>query len=202
MVYLKPWPAENGKTYRFSTLTHWAETYISGNCDDAKRDRILAFYDYMLGDGLTAMRYGEEGVDYKMDGDAVVITREKDADGNFVNIHDLHPQLVNLKSVFTWDGDFALEDPAGNQTALGMEREYAEWLRANTDIVETNFQLTYMDYENRDKTISDPSDEMIKVVMSDDAESAYASMISTLKANGYDDAVQSFNDAAEAMGIE
>ena len=83
-----------------------------------------------------------------------------------------------------------------------MEREYAEWLRANTDIVETNFQLTYMDYENRDKTISDPSDEMIKVVMSDDAESAYASMISTLKANGYDDAVQSFNDAAEAMGIE
>lgn len=202
VAYLKPWPAENGKTYRFSTLTHWAETYISGNCDDAKRDRILAFYDYMLGDGLTAMRYGEEGVDYKMDGDTVVITREKDADGNFVNIHDLHPQLVNLKSVFTWDGDFALEDPSGNQTALGMEREYAEWLRANTDIVETNFQLTYMDYENRDKTISDPSDEMIKVVMSDDAESAYASMISTLKANGYDDAVQSFNDAAEAMGIE
>ena len=202
VAYLKPWPAENGKTYRFSTLTHWAETYISGNCDDAKRDRILAFYDYMLGDGLTAMRYGEEGVDYKMDGDTVVITREKDADGNFVNIHDLHPQLVNLKSVFTWDGDFALEDPSGNQTALGMEREYAEWLRTNTDIVETNFQLTYMDYENRDKTISDPSDEMIKVVMSDDAESAYASMISTLKANGYDDAVQSFNDAAEAMGIE
>ena len=171
MAYLKPWPAENGKTYRFSTLTHWAETYISGNCDDAKRDRILAFYDYMLGDGLTAMRYGEEGVDYKMDGDTVVITREKEADGNFVNIHDLHPQLTNLKSV-------------------------------NTDIVETNFQLTYMTYENQDKTISDPSDEMIKVVMSDDAEGAYESMIATLKANGYDDAVQSFNDAAEAMGIE
>ena len=156
----------------------------------------------MLGDGLTAMRYGEEGVDYKMDGDTVVITREKDADGNFVNIHDLHPQLTNLKSVFTWDGDFALVDPSGNQTALGMERDYADWLRSNTDIVETNFQLTYMTYENQDKTISDPSDEMIKVVMSDDAEGAYESMIATLKANGYDDAIQSFNDAAKAMGIE
>ena len=29
MAYLKPWKAENGKTYRFSTLTHWAETYIA-----------------------------------------------------------------------------------------------------------------------------------------------------------------------------
>ena len=202
VAYLKPWKAENGKTYRFSTLTHWAETYISGNCDDAKRDRILAFYDYMLGDGLTAMRYGEEGVDYKMDGDNIVITREKDADGNFVSVHELHPQLTNLKTVFTWDGDFALVDPSGNQTALGMERDYADWLRANTDIVETNFQLTYMTYENQDKTISDPSDEMIKVVMSDDAEGAYESMIATLKANGYDDAIQSFNDAAKAMGIE
>ncbi|MDD6174803.1 MAG: hypothetical protein PUC59_03480 [Firmicutes bacterium] len=202
MTYLKPWKAENGKTYRFSTLTHWAESYISGNCDDAKRDRILAFYDYMLGDGLTAMRFGEEGKDYTKNGDQITITRPKDETGNFVPIQSLHPQLVNLKNVFTWDGDFHVVDPSANQTAQAMEREYVDWLRANTETVETNFALTYMTYDNRDKTISDPSDEMIKVVMSDDAEQAYDTMIATLKANGYDDAIASFNAAAKEAGIE
>ena len=200
--YLKPWKAENGKTYRFSTLTHWAESYISGNCDDAKRDRILAFYDYMLGDGLTAMRYGEEGKDYTKNCDQITITRPKGDDGNFVSIQSLHPQLVNLKSVFTWDGDFHVVDPSANQAALKMEQEYIDWLRANTETVETNFALTYMTYDNRDKTISDPSDEMIKVVMNDNAQQAYDSMVATLKGNGYDDAIASFNAAAKQAGIE
>ena len=201
-VLIQPWAGPNGNAYRYATLSHWAETYIGGDVTDEEMHTILAFYDYMLGEGLTACRFGEEGVDYKMNGDEVEITIATKEDGTPYKVSELHKPLTTLKSVFTWDGDFALVNPAVDPAVRKFQLDYAAWLRENTEPVETNFQLTYMIYENKDKTVADPTDDMLKVVMSDDFETAYAAMIADMKALGYDIAIASFNEAAKAAGIE
>lgn len=201
-VLITPWEGSNGNAYHYSSLSHWAETYIGGDVTDEEMATILAFYDYMLGEGLQACRFGEEGVDYKMNGDEIEITIATKEDGTPYTVGELHAPLRNLMTVFTWDGDFSLVNPAVDPAIREFQNNYVNELRENTIGVETNFQLTFMQYDNKDKTVADPTDDMLKVVMSDDVEAAYAAMVADMDALGYDKAIESFNEAAKAAGIE
>ena len=104
----------------------WSETYISSKVDDKKMDRILRLYDYLLSDkGTMLRRYGIEGVDYKMDGDNIVITREKDSNGAFKQVGDLYKNLQSWGMLATWDEDFPYEDPGIDP---GVHRMGEDWL--------------------------------------------------------------------------
>ena len=202
VAYIHPWPAADGNTYRMTSMSHWSESYFNGDMPEDKYQRVLEFYDYLLSDeGLTLMRFGVEGEDYTRDGDTITVTRPVNPETNdFVPLVDLHPEINNLKNVVTWDGDFMLVNPATNAESLKVLNEEADWYRENTVPCDTDFGLTFLEYENKDRTLSDPTDELIKVVMSDNAEQAYEDMVTSLRANGYDAAIASFNEAAKAIG--
>ncbi len=200
--YLYPWPAENGKTYRYSNLSHWSESYFSGKMSDDKYKRVLEFFDYMLSEeGLNTMRFGELNKDYKINGDQIEITRPIKEDGTMASLHDIHPRLANMLPVFTWNGDMDLINPNSSPEALKSINEAFNFYKNNTVPVESNFRAMYIDYEGKDKTIADPTDNMLKVIMSKDAAKEYENMYNELS-KAYEKAIPGFNKACKDLGIE
>lgn len=86
-------PGVDGKTYYWEWDYAWSESYISGNVDDAKLDRILQIYDYLLSDeGVMMSRYGFEGDTYNI------------ADGKYIETGDTskYPSIGAFSSLVAW----------------------------------------------------------------------------------------------------
>jgi putative aldouronate transport system substrate-binding protein len=102
---IKPVPAADGNQYLFSYYSFWSGTVIKADVDDKKMDRVLSLYDYLLSpEGRKLSMYGFEGTDWKMDGDALVITREKDASGNLAALSSKYPSADLFASLAAWVG--------------------------------------------------------------------------------------------------
>jgi putative aldouronate transport system substrate-binding protein len=82
----------DGHSVEYSTLNYWSALYFNPKMSDAKLNRLLAILDYVASlEGQDYLRYGIPGKDWHREGDKVIITREKDKDGNFVDIYALYP---------------------------------------------------------------------------------------------------------------
>lgn len=76
--FLNLMPSVDGNTYYWAWDYAWSESMFSGNVDDAKMDRILMIYDYLLSDeGVMKGKFGNEGVSYQIvDGDIALIDNQ------------------------------------------------------------------------------------------------------------------------------
>ena len=60
-------PSVDGNTYYWAWDYAWSESMFSANVDDAKMERIMMIYDYLLSDeGVMKCKYGNEGVTYEI----------------------------------------------------------------------------------------------------------------------------------------
>lgn len=76
----------------------WSESYINANVDDAKLDRILQLYDYLLSDeGMFLSLYGPEGELYDMVDDKVVFKNPDTV------VLDTYPSTESLGILARWN---------------------------------------------------------------------------------------------------
>ena len=172
--------------------------------DDKKMERILSLFDYLLSDeGLTMLRYGMEGKDYKREGDKIVVTRMKDDKGNFLPLKDpkLYPSTEPLMWLVTWDQSFMFTDTSYDPSILKMSSDIKDWAQNMAKPVETNFKIDFLDYPSRGKITLTTPDEVIKIMMSKDAEKAYNDVIKGLYDNGMQQVLDDVNAAAAKAGI-
>ena len=60
-------PSVDGSTYYWAWDYAWSESMFSADVDDAKMERIMMIYDYLLSDeGVMKCKYGNEGVTYNI----------------------------------------------------------------------------------------------------------------------------------------
>lgn len=104
LVYLPM--ADDGNYYLPSFYTFWSETLINPKVDDEKMQRILALYDFLLSpEGQILTMYGFEDIDYKMEGEKLVIIRDRDAEGNIPGLGTKYPSTDTLRFLATWGAD-------------------------------------------------------------------------------------------------
>ncbi len=111
-----PLPTMNDGSRNSSPKSYWSVTYVSSKVDDAKLDKILAFYDWMLSeDGYRYGAWGEEGVDYEVV-DGVYTTLLKDPNDAPISFQ-LAGTFMLLPNVASWhlDGLSDAIDPTRKQ---------------------------------------------------------------------------------------
>lgn len=60
-------PSVDGSTYYWAWDYAWSESMFSANVDDAKMERIMMIYDYLLSEeGIMKCKYGNEGISYEI----------------------------------------------------------------------------------------------------------------------------------------
>lgn len=60
-------PSVDGNPYYWAWDYAWSESMFSADVDDAKMERILMIYDYLLsGEGVMKCKYGNEGITYEI----------------------------------------------------------------------------------------------------------------------------------------
>lgn len=92
---------------------YWAGLLFNPDIDDAKLDRILSILDYSsTEEGQLLINCGIEGRDYTKEGDEIIITREKDDNGNFKSIADLYPSYNFFFTKAVLPDDWSARDPS------------------------------------------------------------------------------------------
>lgn len=116
-------PGVDGEKYYWAWDYAWSESMFSSNVDDAKMERILMIYDYLLSDeGVIECKYGVEGETYQIvDGNLELIEG--------VDINARYPSLQFLGTLVAW----APELPNG-YTAPRTEPDW--WVEMDNDYVE------------------------------------------------------------------
>lgn len=201
---LFPWKALDGNTYRHESDSVWSESYFRADIDDAKMDRILMLYDFMLSDeGLMLYHYGIEGIDYKMNGDQIEITREKDEKGLYKRIASVYPICDQFWFLATWDAEFvSMEDITIEPGVRTMVQDYLDQNLKRAIAVPTNYSLDYLPIASRDKMVADYGEDVTKAIVSKDVEKTWNEIIANYMKNGYDKIIQEMNEAAAKAGIE
>jgi putative aldouronate transport system substrate-binding protein len=198
---LKPLKSENdGKNYIYMGNSFWSETYIKGDVDDKKADRILRFLDYTISDEFVEMvRYGLEGVDFKKEGSNYEIIREKDKDGNFVPLRDKYPFLPGNLFAAQWFTDVNMNDPAFYQEVNDEVKNFKDWASTNASFVSPDFNAGFDSNPLKERVKVDGSSlgaEVTKIIVSkEDVETIYNKIVDEYKKRGLDQLIDEVNKA-------
>ncbi|QTH42569.1 hypothetical protein J4772_34785 [Cohnella sp. LGH] len=146
-------------------LNYWAGEVFNPKIDDETFDRILSILDYIATDeGQRLIFAGVEGKDYKMEGDKLVITREKDEQGNFKYMGDLYPSYYFFYTKIVLPDDWSARDPS---LADGVRDTAVKMFRVKekiTDLIPPDYDVMFLSAPNKDKfniSIDDAITQMI-----------------------------------------
>lgn len=100
-------PLDGDNCYRFQEMAYWSETFIGGQVDDAKAERIMQIMDYLYSDeGMIFTSYGVEGTDFYYDENGnIVITMPLNENGTVMTTSEKYPSSGWLSSLAAWNGD-------------------------------------------------------------------------------------------------
>ena len=89
-------PGVNGETYYCAFGFAWSEMMFSAKVDDAKMERILMIYDYLLSEeGMLLAKYGIEGESYTLQDGVIEVM-----DG--VTLEEKYPSTTLFKNMVSW----------------------------------------------------------------------------------------------------
>lgn len=160
---MRPWKAEDNNLYRFTTSLHWSETYINGQVGEAKMDKILELYNYLLSD------------EFKLAVDKYSIKE--------------CPSMEILSILVQWNQEDSYlnkgkyKDQYSKETLDYANQELA-WYRDTTKRVDYNWDIVFLSSEYKDQLPSykEIQFEMIKVIIGDeDAAIAWNESLAKLK---------------------
>ncbi|MDR0495653.1 MAG: hypothetical protein LBG95_08525 [Treponema sp.] len=183
---------------------YWSESYINANVSDAKLERILQLFDWMMSDeAMNIMNMGLEGIDWKRgpDGDFIIINE---------NVNGKYPILstsgfINLASWFS----------QSLYTSQAIPKSIRDYTREVHDYRMQNWELAPLDYSLALETI--PERDALGALGSfgmnywapfifDKSgatnEALYAKLKADMDAAGYKAAKDAMNARAKELGIK
>jgi putative aldouronate transport system substrate-binding protein len=197
---LKPLKGPDGVVSHAVFKTYWSESYFNSKIEDAKMDRIMALYDFLVSDeGRDLLRWGIKDVDYKVEGDNYTV-----AGDGAVTLAEKYKAMAVFKALAEWDQGYAynMNSPAIDKTIRKDAVDYMDWVIKNSKIPEFDIRLTYMSTPAKDKFMVLDHDDMLKVLLSkDSAEKAWTDIVNGYKAKGLDTVISEVNAKAKEMGI-
>ncbi len=188
--------AQDGKHYHYAFPNYYSSTLVNAQVDDTKLDRILALIDYMISPEYTMLKkLGMEGKDYEMEGDKVVITREKDENGNYKSLEEFYPINTYLSDLGCFNINFV--DPAVNPIVLGKNKEWKEFLHT-TQAPDVNYKAMYTKVPAMEKYTCSWEDQVVMIMLSDnDPVDMWNAYIEAEKAKGLDNLIDEMNEALD-----
>lgn len=205
------WQSDDGNRYRYTAVSFWSESYFSSKVDDEKMDRILQIYDWLLSEEfMTFKRYGFEGKDYKKEGDEFVITREKNAEGEYVSLGTLYPSFGGLfGALAAWGQWLELEEDPMNKIIYGDElwtKAYENYTASVKDLqpVPTNFNVEQLYTPAKAKlSVINVVDDMTKLMLSkEDPVAMWEEIVKGYEKKGLQEAIQEVNDEVAKQGLD
>lgn len=161
-------------------LNYWAGLLFNPDIEDEKLDRILSILDYVCTpEGQRLIFAGIEGRDYTMNGDELVITREKDENGAFVYIGDLYPSYNFFFTKAVLPDDWSSHDPSlpaeVRDAAVNMFRVKEK----NMDLIEPDYDVTLFAGEKKLKFSVAVDNEITNMIVSgQDIDAQWAEFVS------------------------
>ena len=196
---LKPLPSFDGNRYHAIFKSFWSESYISSNADDQKMDRILQLFNYLnTPEFLEMRRFGIKGVDYEKSGDKITkIYPDEDLFKKYKGMNS----IVNLLSwdlMFMLDPSYSHISPQGHQA----QREHVDYSLETSSTPAFNMQLTYLSTPTKDSFTIFDSEDMIRVMLSEEpVEMVWQDIINGYKEKGLDTMIEEVNAKAMELGI-
>lgn len=193
--YLNLMPDVNGnKSYCIWDYA-WSETYISSAVDDAKLNRILAIYNYLLSDeGLMLSKYGVEGKSYEVDESGKISYMGDKYPSDF------YPSIDVFKSLVCWN-EFTLDKEkipfTYPQVYADIDKARIEEARKVT-IPEFNYDCTSA-FVGMGKDFSlTLEDDLINIMTgTDSVENLWQDTIDYYKSQGLDEIIAEVNEAVK-----
>ncbi|MFD0713588.1 extracellular solute-binding protein [Paenibacillus sp. GCM10027626] len=146
-------------------LNYWAGELFNPKLDDETFDRILSILDHIASpEGQRLIYAGVEGKDYKMEGDKLVVTREKDEQGNFKYIGDLYPSYYFFYTKVVLPDNWSAQDPSLPDNVRKAAIDMFRMKEKITDLVPPDYDVMFLSAPNKDKfnvVIDDAISQMI-----------------------------------------
>jgi putative aldouronate transport system substrate-binding protein len=192
VALMKPVPASDGSQNLFSYYSFWSGTVIKADVDQKKMERILSLYDYLLSEeGRKLSMYGFEDTDWKMDGDKLVITREKDASGNLPALMTKYPSadlFANLAAWIGYEGNvYGNQDhPGESDYTYNIRTKYDQEMLATGKPLGINWKVNaFVSTVPRTVAKVDVNAELTKIMTAGniDVEKAWAEVVKKIEQN-------------------
>nr|WP_296486834.1 hypothetical protein [uncultured Acetatifactor sp.] len=203
-------PAPNGVRYSNSSNLFWSETYISSSVDDAKLERILALFEFLMSEeGQDFCHYGIEGEDYIRleSGEYQCLLDLTSADGKSVSLSTALAEKYPSSSLFvnlaTWDiCDWnSLEMNEMNFLLYGehcmkLSNKSALWFRDNTTQLERPYAFLNFPKEATDLFSTNRAFEaFVDCVIGDqDAVAMWKDVLEDMRENGLEEYIDRQNE--------
>lgn len=196
---LKPLKNANGDYAHAIFKTYWSETYFSSNVDDAKMERIMALYDFLLSkEGRDLVTYGFEGEDYTRNGDEYTIITE--------NIGDKYCTKGILSELVAYNNSecYNMNSPVIVDKKIRQEAcDYIDWVLKNTTVPKYYPELTMLKTDTKTNFTVMDHDDLLNIMMgTDDVETMWNNLLSQYEAQGLSQMIEEVNAAAATMNLD
>lgn len=198
------YPADDGIRYSNSSNAFWSESFISSSVDDAKLERILALFEFLLSDeGMQLCHYGFENIDYSVD-DNQEYTCLLDTGKQSLTeaLTEKYPSVVLFSNIASWGGSWAdFEDNTLNRLRYGTEciqlsRKAVLWEQENTTQLNRPYDFLNFPKESTDLfSTSQAFDQFVKCIIgSNDALTEWRQVLQDMNASGLQDYINRQNE--------
>ena len=198
-------PASDGIRYSNSSSIFWSESLISSAASDAKVERILALYEYLLSEeGIELSHYGIPEVDYTKteDGYRMLIDTGEETLKN--TLIEKYPSYTLFSSLAAWGGGGGWSDfedtPLNNlqygSASVKLARKSALWYSENTVLVSRPYEfLMYPKVPTDVFSTSQAFNTFVKCIIgTDNPVKMWEDYINQLKAQGFDEYIKQQNE--------
>lgn len=196
--YLGVMQDQNGKPSYPIWDYAWSESYISSHVDEAKMDRIMQIYDYLLSrEGVLLSTCGIEGESYGLDENGQITYEGYAETGNPADVFKSINVFANL---VTWTPGMEDSDQFPNVTP----KEYIEIDKANREaaknipIPEYNYDCTTAFVGMGSDFALNVEDDMLNIMTGkEDVEKMWKDIIAKYQSDGLDDIIKKVNEAVK-----
>lgn len=176
---------------------------ISSGVDDAKLDRILELYEYLLSDeGKTLMRYGVENEHYKMNAGKIELTNDPET-GEPWALNVKYPS-VNIGSLSDWDFD----NDADPNSLVDIPQEYKDLGKTTREMynkatAEQNLAVKYLSTPAKDTLPISFTDSFTQMIIGEeDIETAFPKFVDECMSKGLQAAIDEVNTIVQEKGLD
>ncbi len=203
-------PAPDGIRYSNSSNIFWSETYISSAVDDAKMERILALFEFLMSEeGQNFCHYGIEGEDYirREDGSYKCLLNLEGEDGTSISLSTAlaqkYPSSTLFANLATWDVcDWnSLDVNEMNSLLYGeycteLGYKSAVWFRDNTVQLERPYDFLNFPKESTDQFSTNRAFEAFVncIIGRQDAVAMWEDVLEEMRENGLEEYIDRQNE--------
>lgn len=147
----------------------WAGLLFNPDIEDEKLHRILSILDYICTEeGQRLIHCGIEGVDYEMDDDTIIITREKDVNGNFVSIADVYPSYNFFFTKAVLPDDWSARDPSLPSAVRDIAVKMFHIKEQSAELVPPDYDIILFNGEKKLKFSVNINDAITGIIFSNE----------------------------------